>query len=27
LLAENKEENLEGLFIKLTGRAYRDSDI
>jgi len=27
LLAENREENLEGLFIKLTGRAYRDSDI
>ncbi len=24
LLSENKEEHLEGLFIKLTGRAYRD---
>jgi len=25
LLAGNKEDQLEGLFIKLTGRAYRDS--
>lgn len=25
LLAENNEADLEGLFIKLTGRAYRDS--
>jgi ABC-2 type transport system ATP-binding protein len=24
LLAANDEENLEGLFIKLTGKAYRD---
>ncbi|MEO5594005.1 MAG: ABC transporter ATP-binding protein [Chitinophagaceae bacterium] len=27
LLAENNEEHLEGLFIKLTGRAYRDSNL
>ncbi len=27
LLAENEEEYLEGLFIKLTGRAYRDANI
>jgi len=25
LLAGNEEQQLEGLFIKLTGRAYRDS--
>jgi len=27
LLSTNKEENLEGLFIKLTGKAYRDSNL
>jgi ABC-2 type transport system ATP-binding protein len=27
LLAENNEERLEGLFIKLTGRAYRDENL
>ncbi|MEO5683488.1 MAG: ABC transporter ATP-binding protein [Chitinophagaceae bacterium] len=27
LLAANNEENLEGLFIKLTGKAYRDSNV
>ena len=27
LLAENQEEHLEGLFIKLTGRAYRDANV
>lgn len=27
LLAENKEEHLEGLFIKLTGKAYRDANV
>jgi ABC-2 type transport system ATP-binding protein len=27
LLSENKEEHLEGLFINLTGKAYRDSHV
>jgi ABC-2 type transport system ATP-binding protein len=27
LLTENKEEHLEGLFIKLTGKAYRDVNV
>ncbi|MEO6315790.1 MAG: ABC transporter ATP-binding protein [Chitinophagaceae bacterium] len=27
LLAANREEHLEGLFIKLTGRAYRDANL
>ena len=27
LLQQHREDGLEGLFIKLTGRAYRDSDV
>jgi len=27
LLTENREEHLEGLFIKLTGKAYRDANV